>query len=324
MTIRRLVTAAVVLGVAAGVVSTIATFQGCVPADTRPVPGALTVTVSPSQGILGGVTTVDGWNVSFERVLVAIGGVRLGDSCLTYTEPDYDRVLDVTTKGQQKLSITYAIGTCSFGFRVQPPSTDSLLGDGVAEDDKTLLRTPGADAYVARGGIAYSIAGHATRGDVTKHFQLIFRPRVRYRNCTLTADGGDPVDLPSAASLVYDIRIEAEAVLRDDVDAAAPLRFDPFAKADQNGDGQITLDELRALPIADVRDGGAFEAGTYDVDDDGGLVRQGKPIVIETFGDYVYEVLIPAIPRFQGGGTCTASVRGTLGDGGNGGAPPGN
>ncbi|CAN5925580.1 hypothetical protein BH11MYX4_BH11MYX4_06380 [soil metagenome] len=300
----------------------VAAFQGCVPADTRPVPGSLTVTVSPSPGVLGGVVTADGWSVSFERVLVAIGGVRLGDSCLTYTEPDYDRVLDVTTKAQQKLSITYAVGTRSFGFRVMPPSTDALLGDGVTEDDKTLLRTPGADAYVERGGIAYSIAGHATRGAVTKRFQLLFRPRVRYQNCVLVPDGGDPVDLPSASSLVYDIRIEAEAVLREDLDAAAALRFEPFANADTNGDGQITLDELRAVPIATVRDGGAFEAGTYDVDD-AGVLRQGRPIVIETFGDYVYEVLIPSIPRFKESGTCRPAVRGTIADGGSGGRPTG-
>ena len=300
----------------------VAAFQGCVPADTRPVPGAFTVTVSPSQSVIGGVVTADGWSVTFERVLVAIGGVRLGDSCLTYTEPDYDRVLDVTTKAQQKLSITYAIGTCSFGFRVMPPSTDALLGDGVTEDDKTLLRTPGADAYVERGGIAYSIVGHATRGDARKNFQLLFRPRVRYQNCVLQPDGGDPVDLPSASSVTYDIRIEAEAFLREDLDAAAALRFEPFANADTNGDGQITLDELRAVPIATVRDGGAFEAGTYDVDD-AGLVRQGRPIVIETFGDYVYEVLIPSIPRFQENGSCRPAIRGTIGDGGNGGGPSG-
>jgi hypothetical protein len=321
--IRKLVTCALVLGVAVGGASAFASFQGCVPADNRPVPGALTVTVSPSPGILGGVVTADGWAVTFDRVLVAIGAVRLGDTCLTYTEPDYDRVLDVTTKSQQKLSITYAVGTCSFGFRVMPPSSDALLGDGVTEEDKTALRIPGQDAYVPRGGIAYSLVGHATRGDVRKSFQLQFRPRVRYQNCTLTADGGDPVDLPSQASVTYDIRIEAEAVLRDDVDAAAALRFEPFANADQNGDGQITLDELRGVPIATVRDGGAFEAGTYDIDD-AGQVRQGKPIVIETFGDYVYELLLPSIPRFQGAGTCRASIRGTLGDGGNGGVPMGD
>jgi len=323
LTIRRLVTAFAVLGIAAGGASLVASFPGCVPADTRPVPGSLTVTVSPSPAIVSGVVTADGWSVTFERVLVAIGGVRLGDSCLTYSEPDYDRVLDVTTRGQQKLSITYAIGTCSFGFRVMPPSTDALLGDGVTEDDKTLLRTPGADAYVARGGIAYSLAGRATRADVTKRFQLLFRPRIRYQSCVLTPDGGDPVDLPSASALVYDIRIEAEALLREDLDAAAALRFDPFANADKNGDGKITLDELRDVPIATVRDGGAFEAGTYDLDD-AGVVRQSRPIVIETFGDYIYEVLIPSIPRFQEHGTCTAAVRGTLGDGGNGGVRPGN
>jgi hypothetical protein len=56
----------------------------------------------------------------------------------------------------------------------------------------------------------------------------------------------------------------------------------------------------------------------YDFDEDGGAIHQGKPIVISTFGDYVYEVLIPSIPRFRGVGMCSINVGGHrgLGDGG--------
>ena len=323
---RRILTLSILACAAAGAgASALGALDACVPADNRPVPGSLTVTVSPSPAVANGVVTDDGWSITFERVLVGIGGARLADTCLSYSEASYDRVLDVTSKSNQKLSITYAIGRCDFRFRIGPPSADALLGEGVTEGQKTVLRTPGKDPYVARGGIAFSIAGAATRGAVTKRFELLFRPRVRYQNCQPYApDAGVAIDLPSEGALAYDIRIEAEAMLRDDVDATtAKLRFEPFAGADTDGDGFVTLDELRRVPIATVRDAGAFETGTYEFDDDGGTIRQGKPIVISTLGDYVYELLVPSIPRFRDVGACSIGVggRGGLGDAGTGGGP---
>jgi len=290
--------------------------DACVPADTRPVPGSLLLTVSPSPAVTQGVTTVDGWNVTFERLVVNMGQASLGGSCNSYSEADYTRVLDVTSQPGQKLSILYGIGQCDLRFRVAPPTVDAVLGENVSQADVDTLRTPGGDAYVPLGGISIDLAGAAVRGAVTKHFHLLFRPRVRYGNCRLEEDAGPGVDLVSSGALTYDIRMEGEAVLRDDVDAAtASLRFDPFANADKDGDGNVTLDELRQVPIGDVRDGGAFEAGTYVFDDDAGIFRQGRAIPITTFGDYVYELLLPTLPRFRDTGNCTVGI----GRGGGGG-----
>jgi hypothetical protein len=288
----------------------------CVPADTRPTPATLTLTVSPSPAVAHGVTTADGWTITFDRVLVAIGHPGFGESCTIYAEADYDRVLDVTKVEGQKLGVLHALGDCDVDFRVGPPSSDALLGVGVSEDDKTALRTPGGDHYVPLGGIAVDVAVTASRGTTIKKFRLQFRPRVRYQHCELAPDSGPAVSLHTGDDLTFDLRIEAEAVLRDDVDAAvAALRFDPFARADTDGDGVVTLEELRAVPIETVRDGGAFEAGTYEVNDAGQLER-GKPIVIENLGDYVYELLVPSMPRFRDTGTCNAggNRRGGPGD----------
>jgi hypothetical protein len=286
----------------------------CVPADTRPTPGSLTFTVSPSPAVAGGVVTADGWSIHFDRVLLGIGNEGLGEACAIYGEASYDRILDVTSQANQHLGIVHGLGQCDVDFRIAAPSTDAILGDGVTEDDKTRLRTPGGDAYVPSGGIAADVAATATRGAVTKRFHLSFRPRIRYQRCSLDPDAGLPaVDLESNVDLTYDIRIEAEALLRDDVDVAARLRFDPFANADTDGDGTVTLDELRAVPIEDVRDGGPFEAGTYEVDDAGQLTR-GRPIVIATLGDYVYLLLAPTLARFRDTGTCIPSARGRGGD----------
>jgi hypothetical protein len=296
-------------GVAGASAAAVSLLDACVPADDRPTPGKLTLTVSPSPAVQNGVVTADGWSVVFERVMVGIGRASLGNTCARYSDSSYDRLLDVTSKSGQKLSILYGIGQCDLRFRVSSPSSDAVLGEGVSEEQKTAQRTPGSDPYVPLGGIAMDVTGAATRDGVTKRFHLVFRPRVRYANCGLGEDAGNGVNLRSEVEEVFDIRIEAEAVLRDDVDAAtASLRFDPFAAADKDGDGMVTLDELRAIPIGSVRDSGAFEAGVYEFDDDAGIFRQGKAVAIESLGDYVYELLLPSLPRFRGTGGCGAGV----------------
>jgi hypothetical protein len=280
-----------------------------VTADTRPPPATLTVTVSPSPAVDRGVMTADGWSITFDRVVVAMGKAGFGDGCSIYSEADYDRILDVTHLASQKLGILYAIGQCDIDFRLEAPSADALLGEGVTEEDKTRLRTPGGDPYVPLGGVASEITVTASRGAVTKHLRLSTRSTIRYKDCHLLPDSGVPaLDLASGAILTYDLRVEGEAILRDDVDQAASLRFDPFANADTDGDGIVTLEELRGVPIANVRDGGAFEAGTYALDD-AGHVQNGKTLVIETLGDYVYQVLAPTLVRFRDTGSCVPTQR---------------
>jgi hypothetical protein len=294
--------------------------HACVPADTRPAPGSLTITVSPSDAIVSGFESADGWSVRFERVLLGIGQTSLTDDCISYSEANYDRVLDLASvDAGQKLSILHGLGTCDLRFRISPPSVDALLGQGVLEDDKTAMRTPGADPYVPLGGISADIAGTATKDATAKHFHFTFRPRIRFRQCTSDPDAGAygaeirPVDLQTNVDLTYDLRIEAEALFRDNTTAPAALRFAPFASADTNGDDNITLDELRQVPISDVQDGGPLEASTYLFDDEAGITLNGAPVPITTLADYVYLVLLPLLPRFRDTGVCVGNVQLGLG-----------
>lgn len=310
----------------------LAAAYACVPADTRPPPGVLTMTVSPSETVEAGVKTVDGWTIHFDRVFVVMGNESLSDNCTVYGEADYDRVLDVFAGPGQKLGILHGLGRCDVRFRAGPPSTDAVLGASVTPADKTALQIPEPDPYSppdGRGaggaGTAFEIAGTATKDGVTKKFDLIFRRRVRYQRCTpdppppdasfatlndtvAFSDAGDSVSLGENQNVVYDLVIEPEAVFRDDPNpTSAALRFAPFAASDVDQNGEITLDELRGVPITTLRDAGAFEAGTYDFDDDAGLLQRGRPIVITSLGDYVYQLLFPTLPRFRGTGWCVTT-----------------
>lgn len=295
---------ALVLGLVLGVAA------ACVPADTRPEPGNLTVTVSPSGPVEHGFDTVDGWHVTFDRVLVGIGNASLSDDCVRYSSAGYDRILDAKHPAPQKLGILYGLGSCDVRFRISPPSSDAIVGTGVQEADKTNMRTPGSDAYFPRAGISVDIAGNATKGGERKNFHFVFRPRVRFQRCGASADGSasPTVKLESGRSLTYDIRIEAEALFRDDIRPdASSLRFEPFAAADKDGDELVTIDDLKSVPMDAIRDAGAFETGTYSSDDDGGL-RRGPTLVIATLADYVYEVLLPLMPRLEDFGPCVPSI----------------
>lgn len=310
--LRRFVTLAGLALAAAGAgAAGLAAIEACVPADTRPTPGSVTFTVSASPAVANGVVTADGWSVQFERVLMSMGNTVLGAGCVDYAEARYDRVVDVKKNPEpQKVSILHGLGECDVRFRISSPNADAVLGKDITEDEKSALRIPATDYWVRNAGTSVAIFGSASREGVTKRFQMVFRPRLRYARCTTPEqDGGQALTLIENVDQFFDIAIEAEAILRDDVDAkAASLRFDPFAAADRDGDGTITLDELRTVPIAAIRDAGPFEAGTYEFDDDAGIFRQARSVPIDTLGDYVYVLLFPTLPRFRGEGTCGVGV----------------
>src|SRR4029077_7566101 len=52
----------------------------CLPTDTRPPPGSVMVPISSDGGAASGIPaseTLDGWSISFDRVLVVLGAVGL-------------------------------------------------------------------------------------------------------------------------------------------------------------------------------------------------------------------------------------------------------
>jgi hypothetical protein len=277
--------------------------ESCLPHDTRPPPARVLVVVTANEELLGGIpSTEDSWSIGYERFLVSLGGVSLdGKSCTTYSEAGYGRILDVQDPDAQKLSLSYALGQCDFGFRVSNPSSDSLLGQGVTEEDKTFMRTPGTDFYALDRGVSIYVQGTATKSDVSKHFAWSFRQRVRYEKCEADVDGTRVVGLGlnRKDSVEVEIRMHGEALFQDNIDPArAKLRFDALAAADTtfgNDDGEVTLSELGRVKLSDVGSAAAY------LDADGGTGE------LKTLEDYVYVALFPAIARYRGDGTCTAS-----------------
>jgi hypothetical protein len=300
----------------------------CLPKDTRPVPGSLYVSVTPDPRLLGGaasVSTSDGWTVSYDRFLISLGRVSLGgESCSSYYNADYRRVLDEQVGGSQKLGLVYAIGQCDFSFQISGPEATSLLGSGVSPADLSFMGAPGTDAYATNRGIGVFAKGKATKGAATKTFAWAFRARVSYRKCQLEAgDAGTAgFDVESRAALSVDLKVHGEALFMDRADEeTAALRFDAFARADDdygNGDGAVTLDELANVPLSAVstsRSPGTADAGAVDAGAEAGSAYErpetgaadaGAPWT--TLADFVYLGLYPRVVRFGENGSCGTRV----------------
>ncbi len=160
--------------------------------------------------------------------------------------------------GAQKVSVIYALGHCEVGFRVSSPNADTVLGASTTDADKTMMRTPGSDAFNDQAGTSIYVEGRATRGDAVESFAWSFRYRARYDRCATTpALSGSPmaapgIDLRSNVAESLLVEVSPGVLFADALNTTvAQHRFQVFADADAvtgNGDGVVTLDELARVP----------------------------------------------------------------------------
>lgn len=281
----------------------------CLPKDTRPPPARVLFTASPSASLASQrtvTTTEDGWELSFARVLVTIGRVSLeGDSCNEYSDARYTRVLSlVGAPAHDKISESFALGQCDFGFAVINAESDSLLGSTATADDVSFLRTLETDKYAGASGISFYVEGEAVRGELRKTFAWKFRGRVRFDECAELVDG-EPVrglTLAEDGDVNVDVTLAPEAVFGDNLDPTlAKLRFDAIAAADTDAgdnDGEVTLDELGLVSLATLSDGDAYSPSAE------------MAMMFMTLEDFVYLGVSPGVARYRGTGKCTTSPRG--------------
>jgi hypothetical protein len=282
---------------------------GCLPKDTRPPPSRVLFTASPSASLASAstvTTTEDGWGLSFTRVLATIGRASLeGEGCNTYSEARYTRVLSLLgAPAREKISESFGLGQCDFGFAVINAESDSLLGSTATADDVAWLRTLGTDKYAGSSGVSFYVEGRAVRGEVSKNFAWKFRGRVRFDECAELVDGASVrgLKLEEDGDVDVDVTLAPEALFGDNLDPTlAKLRFDAIAAADTDAgdnDGEVTLDELGLVPLANL---GRDEAYTPKAE---------VAMMYMTLEDFVYLGVAPAVARYQGTGKCSTRPRG--------------
>jgi len=258
-------------------------------------------------------TTVDGWSITVDRLMVGIGEAALLHPCDEYSEAHYLRVLDGRLIRDQKLNIMYGLGQCNFGFQIISPLRDAVLGEGVTEADlermaSSASRQPGS---VREDGIAVDFAATATRGGETMRVHWPFKQPTTYLPCARgTMKSPQTIALRSGEDLSFHIGLRGVALFSDndlfldDAGTPAPatpaLRFDPIAAADTtfgNADGEVTLDELDDVPIKFAQQFGPYLA----------LPGLGGSFAIK-LGDYVHVVLSHRLVSFREDVTCATNI----------------
>jgi hypothetical protein len=298
----------------------------CLPTDTRPPPAEITVTVSSSDFTRTGIDpafTADGFAISFQRVLVSLGGIQVGDDnqiagCSEYSDPGYTRLFDfVQVDTSEKLGLAYALGRCPFGYVVRYPNANTILAKGASVADLELMRTPDSDLLVKDGGIAVYMQGEARRDDEIKRFSWAFRKRIGYHRCWV--EEGETkrnlIELESGVPTSVNIEIQAEALFRPGLDPAL-FHFEPYARSDVDADGEITLDELTIMSIDELTADGLYVPSSVEPPEGepepdveiGCFDEERRPVKLSTLADYTYCSLVPRIARFKGNGDCVNVV----------------
>lgn len=217
----------------------------CLPEDGRPPPGRLVVTASSEPGNPPH-HTADGWEIQIDRFLVSLGvHLELGraeDDCDPYTVANYTRIVDLLRGSPQTVVTQHGLGVCGLGFQLTPPENDVVVGADIEEADVARMRTRAGDAFVESSTVALDVAGRGVRAGETLRFEWSFRQRFGYSGCAT-------VDFQPGVPRNIDLRFETSALFRIEPEDDAPLTFDPYAEADANGDGEITLDELDAVTL---------------------------------------------------------------------------
>lgn len=287
----------------------------CLPKDTRPPPSRVLFTASPSTDTKAGTLatpTADGWDIDFQRVLVSLGRASLdGSDCSVYSEARYGRVLDLLgAPDTQKISESYALGRCDFGFAIGNAASDSLLGEGATADDLAFMRTAGSDRYQPNRGISLFVSGSARKGEQQIRFAWAFRGRARYRECQSTANGAPQPSLSLAedGDVTANVALHAEALFAEDVsNPDSALRFDAIANADVlgNNDGEVTLDELNQVPLSDLQQGTAYAQAEAETPAGG---AESPALVWTTLEDFIYLGAAPSVARYEEVGKCQVGL----------------
>jgi hypothetical protein len=194
------------------------------------------------------IAFVDGWTLSFEKVLVSVSELELaaGEDRVT---SDRSWIVDLHLGDPELDELTELAPQRwdSFGFVIEAPTAASEPGDGVDAAD--------VDRMVDEE-LGYLVAGSAThpdRGTITFEWGLPIA--VRHRNCTNGLDGTAGIVVRENSATDAEITIHMDHMFWDTLGTeVAQLRFDPIWGADVDQDGTVTTEELTDQRISALAD----------------------------------------------------------------------
>ena len=208
------------------------------------------------SGAGGGEGFTDGYSVKYSKFLVAFSALTVAHRDGTVAgEVQGPLVFDLHPRGPHLIKQLDSVGARRWD-RVSvsvKPASGASAGNAVSAADLKLMQDGSYSVYVE---------GAATKGTAHHSFKWGFSTSTHYSECQ-EKTYGEGIVVPSGGSATVEFTVHGDHLFYDDLQSSDPsLRFEAVAKADANGDGEVTLDELAkvdltTLPIGQYGTGGS-------------------------------------------------------------------
>jgi hypothetical protein len=220
------------------------------------------------------ISTADGWTIKPGKLLVHVSSIEIAGLDEVVAASATGQVVDLVPPGPKllleataRLARPWEVVT----FRVGPATEESAPLEPVAEVDSTAM---------AAGGLSIWLEATATRGAETKTIKWGLASDITYTDCEGDRGGArvKGIVVPVDGTDTADIVMRGDVFFTDRLDGTGAIRFD----ADANG--EVTLDELAAVPLDTARASGAYDVGDRaDVTSLGAFVEALSPSLVASF-----------------------------------------
>ena len=241
----------------------------------------------------------DGWQISFDRFIVSVGGVTFSEADGPTVAETPDAVLvDLVADPDAVVDAWVVEGVPALRHDVQ---IELITANSTS---RSINLSPEDTAQAIASGATIWISGTAIRGDEVVPFDLTFDRPVRYSRCSNGVDGTRGLAVPRNGEAQVSVSLhvihlfETALVVQD-----SDLRFDAMA-AMMGDDGLLTLGDLTTQSIQTPlgADGQPLtDNGDPIVYNDAGLLRPQDYNLAE-YLDYAARNMV----HFNGLGLCAA------------------
>lgn len=224
----------------------------------------------------------DGYAVKFSKFLVGFSALEVADkSGAVAGEVQGPKIFDLHPRGPhliKQLSDIEARRWDRVGVSIKP-AVSASAGNSVSAADVKLMGDKGYSVYVE---------GTASKGAASLGFKWGFTTSTSYSQCHEKTHG-EGIVIPSGGSATVEFTVHGDHLFYDDLQSSDPsLRFEAMATADEDKNGEVTLEELARVDLT------TLPAGQY------GTGGSGSVKNLRQFLEALSRTLI----HYQGEGHC--------------------
>lgn len=225
----------------------------CLPEDDTPEPGVASFVVRGDPGSAQLPPFEDGWTVTITRArLLGSRSFQTDAFCDVYSESDLSPTLvNPLAEGDAALGRVRGLGPCQSAISPGGTLSYARLGPGVTEDDRSALLATLGESGELGSGLGLTLEARAERAGEVVTVSLLVPAQGLYLLCP-RANGDAGYTLRSGEQTTLVVTYDLSRVFADGPRPGGRLRFEPFLRADAEGnrDGHVTPGELGAVELS--------------------------------------------------------------------------